>query len=125
MNDWFNRKLEVLVEIAREDGKAMTTATELLTRARDELLVFSQIGPVSTDYASLMKRIDAYLASSQPTPEEVREACAKVCEGVYGGRAHTYASENADIYRAQDGTIASCVKAIRALDLTKIEKEKP
>jgi len=45
----------------------------------------------------------------------VREACVRACENVYGGRAHTYASENADIYRAQDGTIASCVKAILAL----------
>lgn len=44
--------------------------------------------------------------------EAMRKRAAEVCRNVYGGRAHTYASENADIYRAQDGTIASCVKAI-------------
>lgn len=38
--------------------------------------------------------------------------CAKACADVYGGNAHTYASENADTYRIQDQTIASCVKAI-------------
>ena len=35
MNDWFNRKLEVLVEIAREDGKAMTTKPESETPETD------------------------------------------------------------------------------------------
>ena len=43
------------------------------------------------------------------------EAAKKKCEDVYGGHAHTYASENATTYRIQDQTIASCVKAIRSL----------
>lgn len=44
--------------------------------------------------------------------EDIVRRCAKVCEDVYGGRAHTYASENAETYRIQDQTIASCAKAI-------------
>lgn len=39
-----------------------------------------------------------------------REACAKACEIGY---AHTYASENADIYRAYDRAWETCVDLIR------------
>lgn len=41
-----------------------------------------------------------------------REACARIAEKAYGGKAHTYASENADVYRAQD---AACVKIAAAI----------
>lgn len=46
--------------------------------------------------------------------DEEAEACAKIAERIYGGRAHTYASENADRYRAQDETCAKIADAIRA-----------
>lgn len=45
--------------------------------------------------------------------EALREAveAVKAC----WPRAHTYASENADLYLAQDGVAATCISAIRAL----------
>jgi len=42
------------------------------------------------------------------------EECAKAAEKAWP-RAHTYASENADIYQGQDHAVATVVKAIRAL----------
>jgi hypothetical protein len=45
------------------------------------------------------------------------ERWAGKCEQVYGGLAHTYASENAAIYRAQDIALESCASMIRE-DLT-------
>ena len=48
---------------------------------------------------------------------EFAEEAAKASLDIYGGRAHSYSSENADIYRAQDHALASCAKAIRALKL--------
>lgn len=57
----------------------------------------------------------------EPVRDAIRQAmtwayadAARVAGDIYGGRAHTYASENADTYRTQDHTIASCVKAILA-----------
>lgn len=44
-----------------------------------------------------------------------RERCAKIAENIYGGRAHTYASEDADVYRAQDDTCNKIAAAIRAV----------
>ena len=46
--------------------------------------------------------------------QEGLESAAKVAETIYP-KAHTYSSENADIYRAQDGTMKSIAKAIRNL----------
>lgn len=43
------------------------------------------------------------------------EAAAVAVETTFGGRAHTYASENADIYRAQDHAIVQAAKRVRAL----------
>ncbi len=43
-----------------------------------------------------------------------RERCAKIAESVYGGRSHNSASENADVYRAQDAACAKIAAAIRA-----------
>lgn len=44
--------------------------------------------------------------------EEEREACMQACENVFG-KAHTRASENADIYDAQDDAVERCVVAIQ------------
>jgi len=71
------------------------------------------------DFFSERQRAEAAESSLLEERDKVIEECAKVCEQVYGGKGHTYASENAHTYRTQDGTIASCAKAIRAL------KDKP
>lgn len=42
------------------------------------------------------------------------EECAKAAERAWPP-AHTYASENADLYRGQDHAVKTVVKAIRAL----------
>lgn len=47
-----------------------------------------------------------------------REACARLAENIFGGPAHTYASENADVYRAQDATCKRIAKAIRTREPT-------
>jgi hypothetical protein len=46
--------------------------------------------------------------------DNILENAAIEAEGTFG-RAHTYASENADIYRAQDHAIAQAAKRIRAM----------
>ena len=43
------------------------------------------------------------------------EEAARVAEKAFGGKAHTYASENADIYRAQDAACERIASHIRAL----------
>lgn len=43
------------------------------------------------------------------------EEAARVAEKAFGGPAHTYASENADIYRAQDAACARIASHIRSL----------
>jgi hypothetical protein len=45
---------------------------------------------------------------------EMIEQCAAAAEKAWP-RAHTYASENADIYRGQDHAVSTVVKAIRSL----------
>lgn len=72
----------------------------------------------------------------QPTPQtlalmdkknaEVRNAvieeCAKIAENCFGGKAHTYASENADLYRAQDAACALIAAKIRALSVSRPDR---
>jgi hypothetical protein len=48
---------------------------------------------------------------------EAVEKCAKVTENIYGGMAHTYGSENADRYRAQDETCKRIANEIRKLKI--------
>lgn len=48
------------------------------------------------------------------------EECAKAAEKAWP-RAHTYASENAEAYVAQDHAVATVVKAIRALATTRAD----
>jgi hypothetical protein len=52
--------------------------------------------------------------------EAMRRAAMAACV-LAGPPAHTYASENAEIYRAQDTMRDRCVAAIRALPLPKME----
>lgn len=56
----------------------------------------------------VIKRLSAEIRA------EENEACAKAAKMALGGRAHTYASENADIYRAGDHALAMAEKAIRS-----------
>ena len=44
----------------------------------------------------------------------VRESAEKV-RMMYGGRAHTFASENSEVYRTQDNTIGVAVNVILSL----------
>jgi hypothetical protein len=53
--------------------------------------------------------------------QTIQERLAKICENIYGGPAHSYASENAPTYRIQDAAIAKCAAAIRAADLSDLE----
>lgn len=53
--------------------------------------------------------------------QTIQERLAKICENVYGGPAHSYASENATTYRIQDAAIAKCAAAIRDADLSDLE----
>jgi hypothetical protein len=48
---------------------------------------------------------------------DMRERAAAAAQMALGGRAHTYASENADIYRAQDHALHQASATIRALPL--------
>ena len=41
--------------------------------------------------------------------------CAKIAENCLGGRAHTYTSENAELYRSQDALCELIAAKIRAL----------
>lgn len=41
------------------------------------------------------------------------ERCALIAENAFGGKAHTYASENADLYRGQDMACQRIAAAIR------------
>lgn len=60
--------------------------------------------------ASYQPCLDGYAAGRAAE----RERCARLCESF--GRAHTYASENADHYRGFDAGTAACAKRIRAGD---------
>jgi hypothetical protein len=53
-----------------------------------------------------------------------REKCAKIAENYFGGRAHTYASENADRYIIQDETCELIAKKIRASVGSVVEGQK-
>ena len=57
--------------------------------------------------------IDAFLSRPQPTPEEVREACAKECE------KPGLIVEDIELARLN----WECATTIRSLDLTKITRE--
>lgn len=56
-----------------------------------------------------------YLHAVKMARLEAIEECAVIAEKIYGGKAHTYASENADVYYAQDETCGLIAKSIRAL----------
>ena len=52
----------------------------------------------------------------------VIEQCAKIAENFFGGKAHTYSSENADLYRAQDAACKLIAAKIRALAVTRPDR---
>lgn len=47
------------------------------------------------------------------------EDAAKVAESIWGGPAHTYASENAELYRMQDRAAERVATAIRQMRETR------
>jgi hypothetical protein len=53
----------------------------------------------------------------------VIEQCAKIAENCFGGKAHTYSSENADMYRVQDAACGLIAAKIRALSITRPVRE--
>lgn len=69
----------------------------------------------SVKAADFEKRWPDSLAFGRAVANAAIEECAKVCEQAYGGKAHTYASENADRYRAQDDATRLCARRVRAL----------
>ena len=72
------------------------------------------------DFGDVVEAATNVLTAVTPMIEApAYERAAKVAEDAYGGKAHTYASENADTYRAQDDVCAKIAARIRAL------KDKP
>jgi hypothetical protein len=72
------------------------------------------------DLAIKSGRLAEREAAYQAGAEAMRRAAMAACV-LAGPPAHTYASENAEIYRAQDTMRDRCVDAIRALPLPKME----
>jgi hypothetical protein len=112
----------VLVDVARQLERELSAAREEVERMKNVGRwsywhdAFRVAEGLREDAERRCKDAKSRAAEAR---ERTIEECAKVCEQIYGGKAHTYASENADIYRAQDRTIASCAKAIRALSAGK------
>lgn len=111
--EWNHRVHLSVIDAARQMPDSARVRAELTNVKADSRKVESAMN-ASQDSAKVCPA--AHLSPPQPSERNaVIEECAKVCENVYGGKAHTYASENADTYRTQDGTIKSCAKAIRSL----------
>ena len=68
--------------------------------------------PDSVDLAiRLIPARKAYLAAAARYTERTARRCVEICKAAVP-RAHTYASENADIYHAVDTARDRCVEAI-------------
>ena len=98
----------------------MTTARERAEKAADaiaDVAVNERYNFAMFTYTKVaaLKVITAAIeAAEQAAREAEREACARIAEKAFGGPAHTYASENADLYRAQDGACELIASLIRA-----------
>lgn len=68
---------------------------------------------LETPHRKLMA--DLIASAIRSAENDKLEEAALAAEKAYGGPAHTYASENADIYRAQDAACARIAGHIRAL----------
>jgi hypothetical protein len=79
-------------------------------------LCAASLDRLAANDAPLLDLEAAYKAGA----EAMRRAAMAACV-LAGPPAHTYASENAEIYRAQDTMRDRCVDAIRALPLPKME----
>jgi hypothetical protein len=74
------------------------------------------INPANQVIADPLLRLEEWAAKYDEARAAERERCAKVAERMFPrGSAHTYASENADLYRAQEATCEQIAAAIRAL----------
>lgn len=76
---------------------------------------YCEIFPDRCRCREIARAVLSELAHTPPSDRNaIIEECAKVAEKAWP-RAHTYASENADLYAAQDHAVQTAVKAIRAL----------
>lgn len=91
--------------------------SEMLEEHGDFYFPDSLLNIVSDQFEFAMK--EAYHLGMK---EGMRMA-AEICKDIYGGPSHKV-SENSDVYRIQDQTIASCVKAIRN-EMDKLDKSGP
>ena len=82
-----------------------------VARAREIVERYISDNPATTFFGDL--NLTTAIALALEAQREVqREIDAQTCERVFK-KAHTRASENADIYNAQDDTIERCAAAIR------------
>lgn len=98
----------------------MNTAIELLREARNKWLkhqhscnAWMSFNKCDCGLDDFFARLDAYLASPEPSVEEVQEACAKVCADL----------ATFDILIDCLTGYNTAAESIRALDLTKIGKD--
>lgn len=91
-------------------NEALEEAAKLIEKMRRNNL--GLVHPAAQADADAIRALKS--PSRNPRNEALEEA-AKLAENIFGGKAHTYASENADHYRTQDFTIEHIAKAIRAL----------
>ncbi len=83
---------------------------------------------VETDISEIISSAElasSLIALTRSVRAAAIEECARIAEGCFGGKAHTYASENADLYRAQDAACALIAAKIRALAITRPNGETP
>ena len=80
-----------------------------VARAR-EIVESTRGSHLATGYTDSL--IESIALALEAQREVQREIDAQTCERVFK-KAHTRASENADIYNAQDDTIERCAAAIR------------
>mgnify|MGYP001575287528 CR=1 FL=1 len=100
-------------------AKARDLAVDALNEAYFEL---DTIAALDAAYDKHAIAIDAAIDAAV---REEREACAKIAANVYPrGSAHTYASENADVYQAQESASERIAKVIRARSAAP-QQEKP
>jgi hypothetical protein len=102
-------------DAARQHVESERDIVHMLMTQRDALqarLRAASLDRLAANDAPLLGLEAAYQAGA----EAMRRAAMAACV-LAGPPAHTYASENAEIYRAQDTMRDRCVDAIRALPL--------
>ena len=103
------------------------TATELRDRITAYLSAGGLFNPELANQEAVRDLlIDCRDFLSQPeltmSAEEVREACAKVCDGLTDKAARSKPGAMGQMLGAYEGTATDCAVAIRSLDLSRKEK---